>query len=183
MSAGLAVAGLSDERWGRRVVALSTTRDGGAPLDAHALDAHCRSSDLPNFKRPREYVFVAEIPNPPSARCCAASSWRVSTRPCRPAKTVPPDPTSTSPRTLMTTFAPAPALSTDLRRWLAHLSDTGRLAVITRGVKLRSTWLAAVAQAARRRRQAVYFPGPAGMTCQCVRASCRAAAGLPRPWA
>ncbi len=61
----VAVAGLSDERWGQRVVAFVTTRDGGAPLDAHALDAHCRSSDLPNFKRPREYVFVAEIPKSP----------------------------------------------------------------------------------------------------------------------
>ena len=61
----VAVAGLSDERWGQRVVAFVTTRDGGAPLDAHALDAHCRGSDLPNFKRPREYVFVAEIPKSP----------------------------------------------------------------------------------------------------------------------
>jgi 2-furoate---CoA ligase len=61
----VAVAGLSDERWGQRVVAFVTTRDGGAALDAQALDAHCRSSDLPNFKRPREYVFVAEIPKSP----------------------------------------------------------------------------------------------------------------------
>ena len=61
----VAVAGLSDERWGQRVVAFVTTRDGSAALDAQALDAHCRSSDLPNFKRPREYVFVAEIPKSP----------------------------------------------------------------------------------------------------------------------
>ena len=61
----VAVAGLPDERWGQRVVAFVTTRDGGAPLDAQALDAHCRGSDLPNFKRPREYVFVAEIPKSP----------------------------------------------------------------------------------------------------------------------
>ena len=30
-----------------------------------ALDAHCRTSDLVNFKRPREYVFVREIPKSP----------------------------------------------------------------------------------------------------------------------
>ncbi len=61
----VAVAGLSDERWGQRVVAFVTRREGEAPLDAQTLDAHCRSSDLPNFKRPREYVFVAEIPKSP----------------------------------------------------------------------------------------------------------------------
>ena len=32
---------------------------------ADALDAHCRASDLVNFKRPREYVFVREIPKSP----------------------------------------------------------------------------------------------------------------------
>lgn len=61
----VAVAGLSDERWGQRVVAFVTAREGAALPDAQALDAHCRSSDLPNFKRPREYVFVAEIPKSP----------------------------------------------------------------------------------------------------------------------
>ena len=70
----------------------------------------------------------------------------MSTRPCRPAKTVPPD--------------PAPALSTDLRRWLAHLSDTGRLAVIREGVKLEHQ-LAAIAKRLDGR-QAVYFPRPGG---------------------
>jgi 2-furoate---CoA ligase len=29
------------------------------------LDLHCRQSDLVNFKRPREYVFVREIPKSP----------------------------------------------------------------------------------------------------------------------
>ena len=31
---------------------------GAAGVDAAALDAHCRDSSLPNYKRPREYVFV-----------------------------------------------------------------------------------------------------------------------------
>lgn len=58
----VAVAGLSDERWGQRVVAFVKPRDAVA---ADALDAHCRASDLVNFKRPREYVFVREIPKSP----------------------------------------------------------------------------------------------------------------------
>jgi 2-furoate---CoA ligase len=29
------------------------------------LDAHCRNSGLANFKRPRCYVFVKEIPKSP----------------------------------------------------------------------------------------------------------------------
>jgi len=58
----IAVAGLEDERWGQRVVAFVKRR---APVDAAALDAHCKASDLPNFKRPREYVFVREIPKSP----------------------------------------------------------------------------------------------------------------------
>jgi 2-furoate---CoA ligase len=34
-------------------------------VDANALDAWCRESDLVNFKRPRDYVFVDEIPKSP----------------------------------------------------------------------------------------------------------------------
>jgi 2-furoate---CoA ligase len=58
----VAVAGLRDERLGQRVVAFVKRR---AAVDMQALDAHCRASDLPNFKRPREYVFVREIPKSP----------------------------------------------------------------------------------------------------------------------
>jgi 2-furoate---CoA ligase len=32
---------------------------------ADDLDAFCRQSGLANFKRPRRYVFVAEIPKSP----------------------------------------------------------------------------------------------------------------------
>ncbi|HEX6442440.1 MAG TPA: AMP-binding protein [Stellaceae bacterium] len=60
--AELAVAGLPDERWGQRVTAF--VRRGG-PLEAAALDAWCRESSLADYKRPREYVFVAEIPKSP----------------------------------------------------------------------------------------------------------------------
>ena len=60
----VAVAGLSDERWGQRVVAFVKTREAMV-ANADALDAHCRLSDLVNFKRPREYVFVRDIPKSP----------------------------------------------------------------------------------------------------------------------
>jgi 2-furoate---CoA ligase len=58
----VAVAGLPDERWGQRVVAFVKRQ---ADVDAAALDTHCRNSDLLNFKRPREYVFVQAIPKSP----------------------------------------------------------------------------------------------------------------------
>ena len=60
--AEVAVVGLPDERWGQRVTAF-IKRAGAA--DATTLDAHCRTSGLANFKRPRDYVFVAEIPKSP----------------------------------------------------------------------------------------------------------------------
>ncbi|MCU0937617.1 MAG: AMP-binding protein [Burkholderiaceae bacterium] len=59
----VAVAGLRDERWGQRVVAFIKPRS--EDVSPEALDAHCRQSDLVNFKRPREYVFVREIPKSP----------------------------------------------------------------------------------------------------------------------
>ena len=58
----VAVAGLPDPRWGRVVTAFIRR---AAPVDAGALDAHCRASALAAFKRPRRYVFVAEIPRSP----------------------------------------------------------------------------------------------------------------------
>jgi 2-furoate---CoA ligase len=58
----VAVVGLRDERWGQRVVAFVKRRSA---VDAAALDHHCRASELVNFKRPREYVFVRQIPKSP----------------------------------------------------------------------------------------------------------------------
>ena len=58
----VAVAGVKDERWGQRVVAFVKRRDY---VDCDTLDAWCRASDLVNFKRPREYVFVDDIPKSP----------------------------------------------------------------------------------------------------------------------
>ena len=58
----VAVAGVKDDRWGQRVVAFVKRKQ---PVEAQALDEHCVHSDLANFKRPREYVFVREIPKSP----------------------------------------------------------------------------------------------------------------------
>ena len=60
--AEVAVAGLPDDRLGQRVTAFVRRR---YPVDAGTLDAYCRGSSLPGFKRPREYVFVAAIPKSP----------------------------------------------------------------------------------------------------------------------
>ncbi len=58
----VAVAGLPDARWGKVVTAFIHAR---APVTAEDLDRHCRASDLADFKRPRRFVFVADIPKSP----------------------------------------------------------------------------------------------------------------------
>ncbi len=58
----VAVVGLPDERWGRIIAAFVKRR--GA-IEAEELDAFCRASGLANFKRPRRYIFVTEIPKSP----------------------------------------------------------------------------------------------------------------------
>ena len=60
--AEVAVAGLPDERWGKIVTAFVKRRTA---VEADELDAFCRASGLAGFKRPRRYVFVAEIPKSP----------------------------------------------------------------------------------------------------------------------
>jgi 2-furoate---CoA ligase len=58
----VAVVGLADERWGKVVAAFIKRRKLVEPDE---LDQFCRTSGLTNFKRPRRYVFVAEIPKSP----------------------------------------------------------------------------------------------------------------------
>jgi 2-furoate---CoA ligase len=58
----VAVVGLHDERWGKIVAAFIKRR---AAVGEDELDKFCRTSGLANFKRPRRYVFVAEIPKSP----------------------------------------------------------------------------------------------------------------------
>jgi len=60
--AEVAVVGVADERWGQRITAFVKRT---APIEAEALDAWCRGSRLADYKRPRDYIFVAEIPKSP----------------------------------------------------------------------------------------------------------------------
>jgi 2-furoate---CoA ligase len=60
--AEVAVAGLPGERWGHRVTAF-IRRSG--PVTPKELDAHCQASGLANFKRPKAYEFVLEVPKSP----------------------------------------------------------------------------------------------------------------------
>lgn len=58
----VAVVGLPDDRWGQAITAFVKR---SKPVTATALDAYCRSSSLANFKRPKQYVFVDEVPKSP----------------------------------------------------------------------------------------------------------------------
>ena len=58
----VAVVGLPHERWGQQVTAFITTT---TPTEEATLDQYCRSSELANFKRPRAYIFIDEIPKSP----------------------------------------------------------------------------------------------------------------------
>jgi 2-furoate---CoA ligase len=58
----VAVVGLPDERWGKVITAFVKRR---AAIEADELDGFCRASGLANFKRPRRYIFVTEIPKSP----------------------------------------------------------------------------------------------------------------------
>lgn len=73
-----AVVGLPDERWGQRVTAFVCR---GQAVTGDELDAWCRQSDLANFKRPRDYIFVEAIPKSPVGkilrRLLVAGDYRV----------------------------------------------------------------------------------------------------------
>ena len=60
--AEVAVVGLPDQRWGQRIVGFVKR---SRPVAAAALDDWCRHSNLANFKRPRDFVFVKEVPKSP----------------------------------------------------------------------------------------------------------------------
>ena len=58
----VAVVGLPDDRWGQAITAFVKRN---APVTEQELDAWCLNSVLAKFKRPRRYVFVAEVPKSP----------------------------------------------------------------------------------------------------------------------
>lgn len=55
------VIGPSDQRWGQCVTACVVLRSG-ASVTAESLDAFCRESDLADFKRPRRYFIMDQLP-------------------------------------------------------------------------------------------------------------------------
>jgi 2-furoate---CoA ligase len=77
--AEVAVAGLPNERWGKIVCAFVKRR---TEVAADELDVFCRNSGLANFKRPRRYIFVTEIPRSPVGkllrRKLVAGEYRVA---------------------------------------------------------------------------------------------------------
>lgn len=58
----VAVVGLPDEQWGKLIAAFIKLRH---PVTEAELDAHCVSSGLARFKRPRRYEFIDQIPKSP----------------------------------------------------------------------------------------------------------------------
>jgi len=56
----VSVVGAADAEWGESVVAFVVSRPG-APATAAEIDAHCLAH-IARFKRPKRYVFVAELP-------------------------------------------------------------------------------------------------------------------------
>ncbi|MCM3397755.1 AMP-binding protein [Oceanobacillus profundus] len=58
------IVGIPDSRWGEKVIAYIVTDN--KDLTSEELDAYCKDSDkLANFKRPKEYRIVNEIPKSP----------------------------------------------------------------------------------------------------------------------
>src|SRR5690242_14435240 len=64
--ASAAVVGMPDERLGSRVVAFVEPVSGEVSVEA--IDAACLNTGLARFKRPREYVFVKQIPRSASGK-------------------------------------------------------------------------------------------------------------------
>jgi fatty-acyl-CoA synthase len=63
----VAVLGEPDEKWGETVVAFISRKDPS--LTADDLDAFCKaSSKLANYKRPRRYIFLDELPRNASGK-------------------------------------------------------------------------------------------------------------------
>jgi len=58
--AEVCVLGVPDADWGESVAAV-VVREGGATVQAEALDRHCLER-IARFKRPKHYVFVETLP-------------------------------------------------------------------------------------------------------------------------
>ena len=58
--------GVPDERWGEALVAYVVSRDGCSPTEMH-LQEYC-ADELARYKRPREIIFVSNIPKTASGK-------------------------------------------------------------------------------------------------------------------
>ncbi|MFD5322831.1 acyl-CoA synthetase [Streptomyces sp. NPDC127092] len=61
------VAGVPDAKWGNHVAAVVQLREGAAPLDLAAVQAHCRTR-LAGYKVPRQLVLTDTIQRSPSGK-------------------------------------------------------------------------------------------------------------------
>ncbi|MGH7707056.1 MAG: AMP-binding protein [Vulcanimicrobiaceae bacterium] len=64
--ARVAVIGVDDDRLGARIVAY--IEPAGSKVSADLLDRHCIESGMTAFKRPRNYVFIKNLPLSPSGK-------------------------------------------------------------------------------------------------------------------
>jgi bile acid-coenzyme A ligase len=65
--ADVAVVGVPDEEWGRRVHAVVQPRDPANPPPVSALDQHVRDR-LMSYKAPKSYEFLEELPREPTGK-------------------------------------------------------------------------------------------------------------------
>jgi bile acid-coenzyme A ligase len=63
----VAVIGLPDERWGKRVHAIILPRDSGNPPPVEDLNTYARERLTP-YKAPKTYEFVEDFPRDPSGK-------------------------------------------------------------------------------------------------------------------
>lgn len=62
----VAVVGKKDDYWGQKVVAYIVPKH---PVNSEELDHHCKASQrLADYKRPKEYIFVKELPRNASGK-------------------------------------------------------------------------------------------------------------------
>ena len=75
------VVGVPDEEWGEVVIAVLVC-EGGMAVEISELDALCNAG-IARFKRPKRYVFEAELPGAGLGPLCAVASTRAQGTPLR----------------------------------------------------------------------------------------------------
>jgi 2-furoate---CoA ligase len=91
--ADVAVVGVSDDRYGELVVACAA----GSGISAADLDAHCRASDLADYKRPMAYLFLLQLPRNSLAKVLRSELRQAAAEAHRSARLAYIDPASPPP--------------------------------------------------------------------------------------